>query len=42
VGLEEEQEPIYNKSEIALFENTTKVRRLVEQMQKREVEKDET
>ena len=42
VGLEEEKEPTYNKSELTLFENTTKVRRLVEQMEKREVEKDET
>ena len=43
LGLEEEEEqPIYNKSEMNLFENTSKVRRLVEQMEKKEVETDET
>tara|TARA_Y100000310_G_scaffold191705_1_gene191637 strand:- start:1386 stop:3353 length:1968 start_codon:yes stop_codon:yes gene_type:complete len=42
VGLEEKKQPIYNKSEITLYENTTKVRRLVEQMQKKEAEEDET
>tara|TARA_R110000824_G_scaffold259379_2_gene448136 strand:- start:2105 stop:4066 length:1962 start_codon:yes stop_codon:yes gene_type:complete len=42
VGLEEEKEPTYNKSELNLFENTTKVRRLVEEMEKKEVDTDET
>ena len=42
-GLEENPEPIYNNDEINLFENTTMVRRLVEQMETKEVEeKDET
>jgi hypothetical protein len=39
---EEQKEPIYNKDEITLFENTTMVRTLVEQMEKKEVDKDET
>ena len=42
VGLEEQKAPIYNKNETALFENTTKVRMLVEQMEKKEVVEDET
>ena len=42
-GLEENTEPIYNNDEINLFENTSMVRRLVEQMETKEVEeKDET
>jgi hypothetical protein len=40
-GLEEKQEPIYNKSEQNLFENTTMVRKLVEELEKKEVDKDE-
>jgi len=40
-GLEEQEEPTYNKNERVLYENTTKVRRLVEQMEKREMDKDE-
>ena len=42
VGLEEKKEPTYNKSELALFENTSKVRRLVEEMERKEVDTDET
>jgi len=42
VGLEEQKEPTYSKSEMKLFENTTKVRRLVEQMEKKEADSDET
>jgi hypothetical protein len=41
-GMEEQKEPIYNNSELNLFENTTKVRLLVEQMEKKEADKDET
>ena len=41
-GLEENPEPIYNNDEINLFENTTMVRRLVEQMETKEVEQMET
>ena len=42
-GLEENREPIYNNDEMNLFENTSMVRRLVEQMETKEVEeKDET
>ena len=43
-GMEEQKEPIYSNSELNLFENTTKVRLLVEQMEKKEKEadKDET
>jgi hypothetical protein len=40
-GLEEQKDPTYNKSEINLFENTTMVRRLVEQMDKKEAKEDE-
>ena len=40
-GLEEQEEPTYNKNETVLYENTTKVRRLVEQMEKKEATKDE-
>ena len=42
IGLEEQQRPTYNKDETVLFENTTKVRRLVEQMERKEGQKDET
>jgi len=41
-GMEEQKEPIYSNSELNLFENTTKVRLLVEQMEKKEADKDET
>ena len=36
VGLEEQKHSIYNNSEIHLIENTMKVRKLVEQLEKRE------
>lgn len=42
VGLEEEKLPIYNKNETILFENTTKVRMLVRQMEAKGTSKDET
>ena len=42
VGLEEDSKPTYSRNERALFENTTKVRKLVEQMERKEVDKDET
>ena len=42
VGLEENKPSIYNKNERSLMENTTRVRRLVEQMEKKEANKDET
>jgi hypothetical protein len=42
VGLEEKMAPTYNTNEKIMFENTTKVRRLVEQMERKEVKKDET
>ena len=35
-------ESIYNKSETRMIENTVRVRRLVEQLEKKETEKDET
>ena len=35
-------ESIYNKSELRMIENTVKVRRLVEQLETKETEKDET
>jgi hypothetical protein len=41
-GMEERQLPTYNKDEVALFENTTKVRMLVRQMEAKETSKDET
>ena len=41
-GLEEVQEPTYSKSETNLFEQTTMVRHLVEQMEKKEEGTDET
>ncbi len=40
-GTKQYKESIYNKDEANLFENTTKVRRLVEQMEKKEADKDE-
>ena len=42
VGLEETHGPTYNKSERSLMENTTRVRRLVEQLEKKEATEDET
>jgi len=43
MGLEEREVPSYNKNELTLFENTTKVRMLVEQLENKEVDnKDET
>jgi len=42
IYLKEQNESTYNKSESRLFENTVRVRRLVEQMEKKEAEKDET
>jgi hypothetical protein len=41
-GTKQRNESIYNKSESRMFENTVRVRRLVEQMEKKEAEKDET
>ena len=41
-GLEEQQEPTYSKNETQLFENTTKVRNLVAELEMKEAEKDET
>jgi len=40
-GLEEQKQSTYNRDEINLFENTTKVRLLVEQMEKKEAPEDE-
>ena len=42
VGLEENQPSIYNRSEAKMIENTHSVRRLVEQMEAKEAQKDET
>mgnify|MGYP006411228143 FL=1 len=42
LGLEEKKESTYNKSEVRLIENTTRVRRLVEQLEQKEAQKDET
>jgi len=42
VGLEEQKHSIYSKSEELMFENTTKVRKLIEQLEKKEADKDET
>jgi len=41
-GLEEQQQPTYTDDEAVLFRNTTKVRRLVEEMERKEDKKDET
>jgi hypothetical protein len=41
-GSKRRHESIYNKSERRLIENTVKVRRLVEQLEKKEADKDET
>jgi len=42
VGLEEHKPSIYNNSESRMLENTTRVRRLVEQLEAKEAEKNET
>tara|TARA_Y100000310_G_scaffold345722_1_gene468815 strand:+ start:305 stop:2272 length:1968 start_codon:yes stop_codon:yes gene_type:complete len=42
VGLEEQKQSIYNNSETRLMEDTLKVRMLVEQLEIKEAEKDET
>jgi hypothetical protein len=42
IGLKEQDDSIYSKSERRMIENTVKVHRLVEQMEKKEVKKDET
>ena len=42
LGLEEENQSTYNNNEVRLIENTTRVRRLVEHMEKKEANKDET
>ena len=41
-GSKRRKESIYNKNETRLVENTVQVRRLVEQLEKKEAEKDET
>ena len=41
VGLEENVKPTYTKDEKTLFENTNKVRMLVEQMENKEEDKNE-
>jgi hypothetical protein len=41
VGLEENMKPTYSKDETTLFENTNKVRMLVEQMESKEEEENE-
>jgi len=41
-GLEEQKQSIYNKNEIKMIENTLSVRRLVEQLEKKEAEDNET
>jgi len=40
-GLEENSEPTYSSEEVLLYENTTKVRALVEQLEAKEANKDE-
>ena len=42
VGLEEQKQSIYTSSETRLMEDTRKVRMLVEQLESKEAEKDET
>ena len=42
VGLEEQEQPTYTNDETVLCRNTTKVRRLVEAMERKEEEKNET
>ena len=41
-GLEEKKQPTYTRNETTLFENTSMVRMLVNQMENKEAEKDET
>jgi hypothetical protein len=41
LGIEEKKEPIYN-NESRLVENTNQVRKLVEQLEAKEAQKDET
>ena len=41
VGLEEQKQSIYNNSETHLIENTVKVRKLIEELDKKEADKDE-
>jgi len=41
IGLEEREQSTYNKSETRMLENTRRVRRLVEQLEKKEAEKNE-
>jgi hypothetical protein len=42
IGMEENKQSIYNNSEHRLIESTQTIRRLIEEMEKKEVEKDET
>ena len=42
IGLEEKIKPTYTRNEQTLFENTTKVRHLVEQMENKGKKEDET
>jgi len=42
LGIKEQKESTYSRSETRLMENTVKVRRLVEQLDKKEAEKNET
>jgi hypothetical protein len=42
VGLEEQKQSIYNNSEKLMIESTMVTRRLVEQLEKKEAQKDET
>jgi len=41
-GLEEKKQPTYSRNETTLFENTSKVRMLVDEMENKEAETDET
>ena len=41
MGIPEQKAPTYNRSETKMLENTVRVRRLVEQMEKKETEEDE-
>jgi hypothetical protein len=42
VGLEEQKQSIYNNSEKLMLENTTKTRQLIQQLEAKEAQKDET
>ena len=42
IGSKRQNESIYNKSERRMLENTARVRQLVEQLEKKEADKDET